>query len=906
MKRTPARGGKADRGVSEVVGLTILIGIVAIGAVAVVLAGSTLIDTIQGESELESAEQSMASVNAELASLSTANGNETSQLPVSQGEANEITITNETEFTFRAIENGAPVANYTLYPGSITYRHEDGTRIASEAGGLWRIDDAGATMVSPPPLRYRNGSLSFEIVTAESLGDAGPGAVSARADQLASQEYTRELESQLFRSNGTDVMRDAIRLDVESPYGDAWSRYLSEQYGDDPRVAVSDTADGVTVEFELVANVAAGTSSGDPAVAINAWAGASSWHSFQHTLDASEASQLSGWDNIEVDYEGGDTSALTTDDVQYVGVDTDGDGLMDTTAEVDEVVNSINGHSGADTLTFDLDPSTLPAPEAGHTIMFQYGDGNDPNGPVVNPTNPGDDGVTVELSDGSDVVSYADSLGTGAGGDLRERPPAAQRPVSVASDGTLVLNATDATVEHLGTSFAQRPRQTNETRDPVDVVFVSDESGSMDDNDPNDRRPEATQQFIDNLADEPYDDRVATIHFSSYRAQSWDASDTRDAWLVEGLQDPEDVDASVQDDRANTNYHAGLYRAMEVLDEAGAEEDREQVIVFMGDGEHNAHTNVYRQDGNWENQYEPPRFPDPANVSALAREAGEQGVTIHTIGFSRGITEDAERLLRDRMAGQTGGIYVNETDPEDLEDAYDRIFSEVTEAEELGVIQHRQLSATAGINGERFVPDAAAGVWDDGTRSPTAPDFTGLYHPNETFTDQAVPGSETPDDAEAVVQDGESIGLDLTITDYGCGADANETGAATNISGTTYAHEVCEGATTPVADWSAGDVGYHVLTDGDDLPSGVDAQDWQRDLDDRLRSQGYLDGSDDVDVGPDRALVVVDLDADSTTGYAAFLVDAQADFALEPTDTPTPSEANPFVDIAVSQVQVDA
>jgi len=907
MNRTPARGGSADRGVSEVVGLTILIGFVAVGAIAVVLTGSMLIDSIQGESELQSAEQSMASVNAELSSLSTADGNQTSQLPVSQREANEITITNETAFTFRAIEDGTPVANYSLHPGSITYHHDGGTRIASEAGGLWRIGESGSAMISPPPLSYRNGSLSFEIVNAESFAEAGPGELSARTDQIASREYTEALEAALFQDNGSDVMRDAIRIDIDSPFGDAWYRYLADRYADDPRVSVTETASGANATFELVANVAAGTSTDDPAVAINSWAGASSWHSFQHTLDASEASQLDGWDRITVDYQGGDTAGLTTDDVQYVGVDTNGDGLVDTTAEVEDVVNSISGHTGSGTLAFDLDPSALPEPEAGHTIMFQYGDGNDPSGPVQNPADPDDDEVTVEISDATTgSVSYTDSLGTGASGSLRERPAAARQPISVQGDGTLVLNATDATVQHLGTSFAQRPRRTNETRDPVDVVFVSDESRSMNGNDPDDRRPEATQQFIDNLADEPYDDRVATIHFSSYESRSFDASGTRDAWLVEGLQDPEDVDASVQSSRANTNYHAGLYRAMEVLENAGDEEGREQVIEFMGDGEHNAHTDVYNRRADWENQYEPPQFPDPANISALARTADEENVTIHTIGFSRGITDDAERLLRDRMAGATGGIYVNETDPEDLADAYDRIFSEVTDAEELGVIQHRQLAVTAQINGQEHAPDEAAGVWANGSWSPTAPDFTGLYHPNETFTDQSVPPGESPADGSAVVQDGESIGLDLTVADFGCGAATSETGRETVLGGTTYAHEVCEGATTALENRTAGDGGYHVLTDGDGLPSGVDAQPWQEGLGDRLDRLGYLDGSGSVDLVEDQALIVAEFETNATSGYAAFLVEADADFTLEPTDTPTPSDANPFVDIAVSQVQVDA
>lgn len=907
MKNTISDGSDADRGVSEVIGMVFLVGFVAVGALGVLLTGSILVDSIQDESEIESAERSMASVNDELSSLSAVDGNRTSELPVSRGQAEEITITNETAFTFRAIEDGTPVANYTVYPGSITYHHEDGTRIASEAGGLWRIDESGATMVSPPPLSYRNGSLSFEIVTAESFSAGGAGELAARTDQHASREYTRELTQRLFRDNGTSAMRDAIRLDVESPYGDAWRRYLQERYGTDPRVDVDDTADGANVTFDLTSNVASGTPTDDPAVAINAWAGASSWHAFQYTLSSSEASQLDAWHRISVGYEGGDTSALTPSDVQYVGVDTDGDGLMDTTAEVDEVVSGVSGHTGAGTLTFQLDPDALPEPGAGHTIMFQYGDGDDPAGPVRNPVDPADSGVTVGLSDGTDTVSYSDGLGTDASGHLRERPPTERQPLSVAPDGTVTLNATDATVDHLGTSFTQQPRTTNRTRDPVDVVFVSDESGSMDGNDPRDRRPEATQQFIDNLASEPHDDRVATIHFSSYDAHDqWDPEGTRDAWIQEGLQDPEDVDATVQSRRSSTNYHAGLYRALEVLQNASDAADRDQVIVFMGDGEHNAHRQVYDRDGDWQDQYAPPQFPDPENISSLAQSAGDQGITIHTIGFSRGITDDAETLLRDQMAGATGGIYVDETDPDDLADAYGQIFDEVTEREDRNVIQHRQLSVTAEINGAQYAPDVGSDVWSNRSWSPTDPDFARLNHPNGTLAPQSVPARATPPDAEAVVEDGESIEIGLSVTDYGCGANTTVTGQETTLGNETHVHEVCAGATSPVATVTTGGAGYHVLTDGDSLPGGVDVPDWATDLRTRLDARGYLDASGEVDLAENQALIVVELAADGITGYATFLVDGETDFALDPTDRPAPAEPDPFVDIGVSQVEVSS
>jgi len=217
------------------------------------------------------------------------------------------------------------------------------------------------------------------------------------------------------------------------------------------------------------------------------------------------------------------------------------------------------------------------------------------------------------------------------------------------------------------------------SRPPADVVIVSDESGSMRRNDPNGLRLQATNQFIGDIAAEEQTDRVAAVHFSLWEnhlrgcggSAAFSPRDT-DARVVNDLSDPTTVSASRQPDRCGTNYHAGLKQAMELL-ESQSSANRRKVIVFMGDGEHEA----IEQYGNNLDGYEFAEDPTAANVRRLAEQAEDRNITIHTIGFSDGLSAPGERLLQDMTTDE--GTYQFADDPEDLEPVFENVFSEVVE-----------------------------------------------------------------------------------------------------------------------------------------------------------------------------------------------------------------------------------
>ncbi|XOF34169.1 MAG: vWA domain-containing protein [Candidatus Electrothrix sp. YB6] len=175
---------------------------------------------------------------------------------------------------------------------------------------------------------------------------------------------------------------------------------------------------------------------------------------------------------------------------------------------------------------------------------------------------------------------------------------------------------------------------------PMDVVFALDSSGSMDWNDPSDKRKEAAKDFVDKMDDSI--DQAGVV--------SWDSNVdftqplTNDFLLVRDKID--DVDSS-----GNTNLNAGLNAAISLLD-SGKQANATHVIIFLTDG-----------DG----AYTPSGSPgSPADAAAA------KGYIIYSIGLGNA---DAGPLQD--MANATGGQFFSAPTADNLQSIFDAIFDEL-------------------------------------------------------------------------------------------------------------------------------------------------------------------------------------------------------------------------------------
>jgi hypothetical protein len=256
----------ANRGVSEVVGIVLLFGLVLAGAAIVLVTGMEASDGIQEENRLEAAETSMQEFDSRISSLS--DGREVTTLDATNSpnrKSGSVSVNeSESKVTFRL--NGTDACSASVELGSIRYTDDSGRWVAYEGGGVWRDDDPQADrvqMVSPPDLEYVNGSISFEAsnVTGQATTT---DAITARRDGETSGEQTRAFMRSFLthESTGEPCMpRESVHVEVTSPYYGAWADYFRADF---PSTAtVTEHAANSTVVMVLDESLRSFDSDGD-------------------------------------------------------------------------------------------------------------------------------------------------------------------------------------------------------------------------------------------------------------------------------------------------------------------------------------------------------------------------------------------------------------------------------------------------------------------------------------------------------------------------------------------------------------------------------------------------------------------------------------------------------------------
>lgn len=191
-----------------------------------------------------------------------------------------------------------------------------------------------------------------------------------------------------------------------------------------------------------------------------------------------------------------------------------------------------------------------------------------------------------------------------------------------------------------------------EIREPIDVSFVLDRSGSMGScrficigSDPREKRLDATRGFIDEL-DESAGDRVSAYEFDDSAHELHELSG--DFESVRG-----ELEANA---RGNTNMAAGMRESLDDFERDGGSGGR--AMVLLSDGE------------NSDEWYQDPR------TRAQAQRAADMDVKIYTVGLG---DDHNEELLTD-VADETGGEYVDVDEADELETSFEDIAVDVIEA----------------------------------------------------------------------------------------------------------------------------------------------------------------------------------------------------------------------------------
>lgn len=379
-------------------------------------------------------------------------------------------------------------------------------------------------------------------------------------------------------------------------------------------------------------------------------------------------------------------------------------------------------------------------------------------------------------------------------------------------------------------------------REPLDVIFVIDESGSMKNNASGDSPSKKAaarkgmRQFLGIL--NASKDRAGLIGFF----QQTDGKFSY--YLTNGNYFTSDFDAmndTINTTRADSGTHmnAGMREAAALAD-LRSNSSREKVIIVLADGRNDDKTVTI--DGTNYDQNEAPIF--------WANRAAENGATVYTIGFNEDRSGVNEDLLK-KMTDSSDGRYFYAANDSSLLDAFESIAQRVTATKAVAL---EPVSMGLNDSSQTLYPQAPGG--SDLVANTTGPGGSPVINVNDPAVDSEFSFSLT-------VQDGDNVTMH-SLT-YSCSRYEATAQSITNQSTgeeflVTRCADINESSkeVVPPSDTT-------LYTDGDDVSALLDDEEawFQSDLrNDTLAP--YLTANDTLELDSNQAIVVFDYENEGT------------------------------------------
>ncbi|MXV62174.1 hypothetical protein GS429_08895 [Natronorubrum sp. JWXQ-INN-674] len=199
-------------------GLVLLIGMVAVGSAGIFLVAGETIGDVEQETENERISQSFVELRQSLDGVSA--GPDTSgNINLDAGKSGAIA---KDETGYMKVESEGLDEDINLTFGTVEYVSDDGTKIAYEAGGVFRETGYETRVVSSPNIQYdlETETLSLPVLTVTGDEQLGSGDIS-----MAHNETTTYAESSVVENESVDIT-------IRSEYWRGWVTFFEQQAGD--------------------------------------------------------------------------------------------------------------------------------------------------------------------------------------------------------------------------------------------------------------------------------------------------------------------------------------------------------------------------------------------------------------------------------------------------------------------------------------------------------------------------------------------------------------------------------------------------------------------------------------------------------------------------------------------------
>jgi len=212
---------REDRGLSEVIGYTIIFGIVITSVVLLSASGTTTLEDIRDDEQGANAERAFDVVADNMAAVYQRD---------SPSRATEIDVGNSelfygdyTTINVSLRESGTVERSYEHELRPVVLRASSDSELVYEAGAVFRTEREGGTMLRDPPLLLSDSRIHVPIVRTDA---PQVQAVSGTTALLRGKSTNREV---LFRPDTISPSPDELEINVTSPRYEIWERHFEDE-----------------------------------------------------------------------------------------------------------------------------------------------------------------------------------------------------------------------------------------------------------------------------------------------------------------------------------------------------------------------------------------------------------------------------------------------------------------------------------------------------------------------------------------------------------------------------------------------------------------------------------------------------------------------------------------------------
>jgi hypothetical protein len=221
---TPGSGqttGKDERSQANVLGLTLVFGLVIVGSVVVVAFGASAISDSQETLSVQRAEKAMTQFDSRAALVALGN-TDIQRIDFGSDAAAEFDVDKDAGYMRITRENLSSGDTTQLVQedlGAIVYE-TDTESLAYQGGGVWRVSGDSSVMVSPPEFHFRNGTLTLPII--QLVGNPSLGSRISVAHNETLRKYPVSADKDRFNP----LTNHKVTVTLKSDYYQAWGTYF--------------------------------------------------------------------------------------------------------------------------------------------------------------------------------------------------------------------------------------------------------------------------------------------------------------------------------------------------------------------------------------------------------------------------------------------------------------------------------------------------------------------------------------------------------------------------------------------------------------------------------------------------------------------------------------------------------